>query len=229
MWSTEDLSSCTYILSFAQQLLCEFVAVSHFFPQTWGHVIMELNSAVSTLIIVGVQPVLNLKGRADHFTWRMTHLQRSGLSGWMHKHRFRLPVSDTVRRTLQWSKKPCRLIKKLRLLKKKQTEKILRKVQSSKNTLQLAVCVCLCVRVWNKKVMWLSQHFFMYMKQCYVDHMTNIRSRPPVNGVEGIKHYHPSLNAIFLHDGRAAHLSVCVCPASSETPAGWGWSTVAHF
>lgn len=33
----------------------------------------------------------------------------------------------------------------------------------------------------------------------------------------------------FLHHGRAADLSICVCHALLETPAGWGWNTVAQL
>lgn len=54
--------------------------------------------------------------------------------------------------------------------------------------------------------------------------MTNIRSRSPVDNVEGIKQQSTSwLNAIVPHHRRAADLSI----SSPGTPAGWGWrSTV---
>lgn len=75
---------------------------------------MEPNFPVSTHILVGVQSVLNSQERTNHFTTRMTHLQWAEWTGG-HSQDF------TV------IKKPCRIIKKLRLIKKRKKKRSLEK------------------------------------------------------------------------------------------------------
>lgn len=78
-----------------------------------------------------------------------------------------------------------------------------------------------------KQVMWLSQHFFMYIKQCLCGSHDQHQVRVPSRRCRGDKTVSSSwLNAIFpvfdLLIGKKNK-------NKNKTPAGQGWSTVAQF